>query len=173
MSVGKKLMSNTAYLFLDWLSVSLMGFFYWFIAGKTLLPEEYGVVSTSVNLAAFLSTISLLGINTALWKLLPEYEARKEKGKSKQLIKFSFQIALLTNLLILLIFVGFSNTVSSALKIPTCHSIDSFCNALFNPFLSFRLNNLCLSKNEVLLFIELFWSFDQRHTCNTLNISWI
>jgi len=123
MSVGKKLMSNTAYLFLDWLSVSLMGFFYWFIAGKTLLPEEYGVVSTSVNFATFLSTISLLGINTALWKLLPEYEVRKGKGKSKQLIKFSFQIALLTNLLILLIFVGFSNTVSSALKIPLLATI--------------------------------------------------
>jgi O-antigen/teichoic acid export membrane protein len=123
MSVGKKLVSNTTYLFLDWLLVSLIGFVYWFIIGKILPPEEYGIVSTVVNFATFLSTLSLLGINTALWKLVSEYEAKKEVGKIKSLIRFSFQIILLTNLLILISFLFFNNFISSVLKIPATASI--------------------------------------------------
>ena len=123
MSTGKKLISNTAYLFLDWLLVSLIGFFYWFISGKTLLPEEYGIVSTVVNFATFLSVISLLGINTALWKLISEYEAKKERGKTKSLVKFSYQIVLLSNLSILILFLLFNNFFSSILKIPSSVSL--------------------------------------------------
>jgi O-antigen/teichoic acid export membrane protein len=123
MSVRKKLISNTAYLFLDWFTVTLLGFFYWFIAGKTLQPEEYGIVSTVVNFAIFLSTLSLLGINTALWKLISENEAKKDVGKIKSLIKFSYQIIFLTNLLILTLFLFFNDFIASTLKIPQSASI--------------------------------------------------
>jgi len=123
MSVSKKLLSNTTYLFLDWFLVSLIGFLYWFISGKILPPEEYGIVSTVVNFATFLSTFSLLGINTALWKLVSEYEAKKEVGKIKSLISFSYQIILLTNSLILISFLFFNNFISSVLKIPATASI--------------------------------------------------
>ncbi|MDT7859116.1 MAG: oligosaccharide flippase family protein [Candidatus Aenigmarchaeota archaeon] len=123
MSVRKKLISNTTYLFLDWFTVTLLGFFYWFIAGKTLQPEEYGIVSTVVNFAIFLSTLSLLGINTALWKLISENEAKKDVGKIKSLIKFSYQIILLTNLLILTLFLFFNDFIASTLKIPQTASI--------------------------------------------------
>jgi stage V sporulation protein B len=118
MSLGKKLISNSAYLLLDWLLVSVLGFFYWFIAGKTLVPEEYGIVSTSVNLATFLSTLSLLGLNAAIWKLLPEYQAKNEKGKIKSLIKFSFWLSLLTNVILSIILIAASSLLSSILKIP-------------------------------------------------------
>jgi stage V sporulation protein B len=123
MSSSKKLISNTAYLSLDWFIVSLIGFLYWLIAGKTLLPEEYGVVSTVVNFATFLSTISLLGISTALWKLISEYEAKKESGKIKSLIKFSYQIVLITNILILSLLLLFNEFISSILKIPVNASL--------------------------------------------------
>jgi len=118
MSLGKKLISNSAYLLLDWLLVSILGFFYWFIAGKTLIPEEYGIVSTSINLATFLSTLSLLGLNTAIWKLLPEYQAKNEKGKIKSLIKFSFWLSLFINIILSIIIIVTSFWFSSTLKIP-------------------------------------------------------
>jgi O-antigen/teichoic acid export membrane protein len=123
MFVRKKLISNTTYLFLDWFTLTLLGFFYWFIAGKTLQPEEYGIVSTVVNFAIFLSTLSLLGINTALWKLVSENKAKKDVGKIKSLIKFSYQIILLTNLLILTLFLFFNDFIASTLKIPQSVSI--------------------------------------------------
>jgi stage V sporulation protein B len=118
MSLGKKLISNSAYLFLDWFLVSVVGFIYWFIAGKTLLPKEYGIVSTSVNSANFLSTLSLLGLNAAIWKLLPEYQAKNEKGKIKSLIKFSLQLSLLINIILSIVLIALSSLLSSVLKIP-------------------------------------------------------
>ena len=118
MSLGKKLISNSTYLLLDWLLVSILGFFYWFIAGKTLIPEEYGIVSTSINLAIFLSTLSLLGLNAAIWKLLPEYQAKNEKGKIKSLIKFSFWLSFFINVILSIIIIVTSFWLSSTLKIP-------------------------------------------------------
>jgi len=118
MSLSKKLISNSAYLFIDWFLVSVIGFLYWFVAGKTLLPEEYGIVSTSINFATFLSTLSLLGLNSAVWKLLPEYQARNEKGKIKSLIKFSFWLSFLINIILSVVLIAASYLLSSILKIP-------------------------------------------------------
>jgi stage V sporulation protein B len=115
---SKKLISNSAYLLLDWILVSILGFLYWLIAGKTLEPEEYGIVSTSVNFATLLSSLSLLGLNAAIWKLLPEYQAKNEKGKIKSLIKFSFWLSFLTNIILSIILIATSSLLSSILKIP-------------------------------------------------------
>ena len=155
MSVSKKLISNTTYLFLDWLLVTLIGFLYWFIAGKTLPPEEYGIVSTVVNFATFLSTLSLLGINTALWKLVSEYETKKEVGKIKSLIRFSYQIILLTNFLILISFLFFNNFISSALKIPATAGI-------LIPFAMFSLTLASISGSIIYAFqnMKLYLSTD-------------
>lgn len=119
MSISRKLISNTIYLFLDWFVYTMIGFFYWFIAGKNLLPEEYGIVSTSVNLAMVLSGVSLLGLNIAVWKLIPEYLSKKQEGKINSLIKFSFKIIILSNIFLLLIFFIFPGNLAALLKIPT------------------------------------------------------
>lgn len=118
MSLNQKLISNTIYLFADWFIVTLMGFLYWFIAGKTLLRAEYGIVSTSTNLAIVLSGISLLGINSAVWKLIPEYLEKKQEGKIRSLIRFSLKILLISNLILVIILFMFSHFLQSVLKIP-------------------------------------------------------
>ncbi|MCC5994088.1 MAG: oligosaccharide flippase family protein [Candidatus Aenigmarchaeota archaeon] len=118
MSLEEKLVSNSLYLFLDWLLVTILGFFYWIVAGKTLLPEEYGIVSTSINFATFLSTLSLFGLNAAIWKLLPEYQCEREREKIKSLIRFSFQLPLLINIILSILLVSLSSFFSSMLKIP-------------------------------------------------------
>jgi len=119
MSISRKLISNTLYLFLDWFILTLMGFLYWFIAGKTLLPEEYGIIATSTNLAMVLSGISLLGLNVSVMKLLPEYLSRKQNKKIVSLIRFSLKIIISTNLVIVLILVLFSNSIAFILKVST------------------------------------------------------
>jgi O-antigen/teichoic acid export membrane protein len=117
MSISKKLISNTIYLFADWFVLTLMSFLYWLIAGKTLLPEEYGIISTSINLATLLSGISLLGLNAAVWKLIPEYLARKKEAEVNSLIKFSLKITILSSLAFLLALVLLSSFLFPILKI--------------------------------------------------------
>ncbi|MEM5879101.1 MAG: oligosaccharide flippase family protein [Candidatus Aenigmatarchaeota archaeon] len=113
-----KLISNTIYLFLEWFVVNLLSFLYWLTTGKTLLPEEYGIVSTTTNLAMVLSGISLLGLNLSVMKLLPEYLSRKENKKVVSLMRISLQIIILTNLAIALILILFSVQIASSLKVP-------------------------------------------------------
>lgn len=118
MSISKKLISNTIYLFLDWFVLTSMGFLYWFIAGKTLLPEESGIIATSTNLAMVLSGISLLGLNLSVMKLLPEYLSKKQNKKIAFLSRFSLKIIFLSNLIITLILVLSSEFLASLLKVP-------------------------------------------------------
>jgi len=95
-----------------------MGFLYWLIAGKILLPKEYGIVSTSLNLALMLSGISLLGINIANQKLIPEFIARKAKRKVNSLIKFSLKVSTLSSLSFSISLFLLSPFLSSILNIP-------------------------------------------------------
>lgn len=118
MSVNKKLISNSIYLFLDWLIVAIMSFLYWLIAGKTLLPEEYGIVSTTTNLTIVLSNVSMLGLNTAVWKLIPEYQVRKEYGKINSIIKFSLKIVVFSSLTFSFILIFLSSFLQPIIKIP-------------------------------------------------------
>lgn len=118
MILRKKLISNTFYLLLDWFLVSILSFLYWLVAGKTLLPQEYGIVSTSVNLISLLSGIAILGLGTAVWKLIPEYLAKKQKKKVSGLIKFSLKTILISNLLIATLLLIFYPFLTSVLKVP-------------------------------------------------------
>ncbi len=116
--IKDKLISNTIYLFLDWASLSVIGFFFWFIAGKFLLPVEYGIVSTSVNLALLVGSASLLGLHFTVWKLIPEFLGRREHMKINSLIKSSMKFVLISNSIILVTTLMFSSFISSVLKMP-------------------------------------------------------
>jgi len=133
MSVEKKLAANTFYLFLNWFSISGLSFLYWFIAGKTLNPSEYGIIATSVNFMSILSAISLLGFTTALNKLIPEYLV-KNQGKIKSLIIFSVKVVSIINASIVLLLIFFSPQLSQILK--TNQEV-IFITAIGTIFLSF------------------------------------
>lgn len=118
MPVKDKLISNTIFLFLDWFALTIIGFLFWFVAGKTLLKAELGIVSTSINFALILGGLSLLGLQAAVWKLTPEYLAKRQNNKIISLIRFSLKVMLLSNLIILLILFSLSSYISHILKIP-------------------------------------------------------
>jgi O-antigen/teichoic acid export membrane protein len=118
MSVTKKLISNTIYLFLDWFVLNFIGFLYWSVAAKTLSPYDYGVISTSVNLTSLIANITSLGLGTAVSKLIPEYLAKNEIKKVKYLMRFSLKIIGLFNLSVVLLFFLFQSAFASMLKIP-------------------------------------------------------
>jgi O-antigen/teichoic acid export membrane protein len=88
------------------------------IAGKTLLPEEYGILSTSINFALIFSGMSLLGLNLTMMKLLPEYLSKKQDEKIVLLSRFSLKIVFLSNLAITLFLLLFSNYIADWIKAP-------------------------------------------------------
>ena len=116
--IGEKLISNTFYLFLDWFALSIIGFFFWFASGKLLLPEAYGIVSTSVNLALLLGGASLLGLHLASWKLIAGYTVRKKNKKIVALTRFSLKFVIISNLVVLAMLFSLSPFLLTILKIP-------------------------------------------------------
>lgn len=118
MSISKKLISNTVYLFLDWFVLTIMGFFYWLIAAKLLLPYDYGVISTTINLTGVVVGVGALGLGTAAAKLIPEYSAKKQERKVSYIIKFSSKVVISVSSLLALGFLLFSPALAVIFKIP-------------------------------------------------------
>ncbi|MEM5797306.1 MAG: oligosaccharide flippase family protein [Candidatus Aenigmatarchaeota archaeon] len=118
MKVEKKVFSNTVYLLMDWLVTSAFSFLFWFIIGKTLLPEFFGIISTSINTAILLSGISFLGFHGALIKLIPEFVKKRQVGNIVELNKFTLKIILLSNLIIAIFLLVFSQAITVLVKLP-------------------------------------------------------
>lgn len=89
---GEKLIGNSLFLFTDWVAITFLSLFYWFIIGKTLPPESYGIISASVNLMIIISGFTLVGMQLAVPKLISEYVEERKNEKSKNLIAFSLRL---------------------------------------------------------------------------------
>ena len=119
MSFREKLISNTTYLFFDWVFTSLISLFYWFIIGKTFLPFQYGIIATSTQIAIMLSGISMLGLNSAAIKLIPELIKKKQQNKIPCLIRYSIKIILPFLTCIAIFLIIFSRQLSPILNLET------------------------------------------------------
>jgi putative peptidoglycan lipid II flippase len=117
MRIGEKLISNTFYMFLDWIFLVIFSFIFWFSLGKTLSREELGAVSTLTSFIMLLSWISLFGVGLALQKLIPEFQ-RKNSKKLYSLIRISLNPVIVVTGITLLILLIFSNQLSAILKVP-------------------------------------------------------
>jgi O-antigen/teichoic acid export membrane protein len=117
MSLKLKAISNTFFLSLEWISTILLSFLYWIAIVKFLDPNDYGIITTSVNLMMLFASLSSLGFNTAIIKLLPEYLDKEKKGKINSLIKFSTKITLIVDLIFIILLLFFSSALFSILKI--------------------------------------------------------
>lgn len=118
MSEQRKLISNTIYLLLNWMAVASFSFFYWLVAGKLLLPEQYGIVSTAVNLAVLLSGITMLGLGITSMKLIPEYSEKNQDKKISGLVRFGRKIIFISNITFALIILLLSPLLIQILKLP-------------------------------------------------------
>ncbi len=114
MGHGKKLVSNTIYLFLDLFSMTILGFLFWIVVGKFLGPQEYGTISTFFNLIIFLGTIIPLGLGVALMKFISEYEKTRKKEQIKAMINYSIRIVIIVLLIVSILF-GIGNAELSGL----------------------------------------------------------
>lgn len=118
MTIRHKLVSNTTYLSLNWVSVTVFSLGFWLLLGKTLSPSSYGVVSVSLQVATFLSGVAALGLTGAINKLVAEFLERKQMDKVQGIIMFSFKSVIAASLLIAVALAAMSGTLAPLLKMP-------------------------------------------------------
>jgi len=116
MSLRIKAISNTFYLTMDWFFINLTSFLYSYVIWRTLPPENYGIVTTSVSLMMILSSITSFGLTTSLPKLMAEYVKNKQHKKLEILLNLSLKIVLISNLILLPILFVSSPYLASVLK---------------------------------------------------------
>ena len=109
MSVRKKLISNTFYLFLNWFSVTFFSLLYWLLLGKFFSPADYGIISTSTQFSLFLAAVSFLGLNWTTIKLLPEFIQKKKMREISYLINFSLKTFIFSSSLFVILFLILSS----------------------------------------------------------------
>jgi O-antigen/teichoic acid export membrane protein len=112
----RQLIANSVFLFFDYLSLSILSFLFWLIAGKTLAPEEYGIVATTINLILLLSFLCSLGFAPTIRKLTSEYASKKQKKKISALARFSIKVLLFSHLVTIFLLVLFSDRLSIVFK---------------------------------------------------------
>jgi O-antigen/teichoic acid export membrane protein len=118
MTIKRKLFSNTIYLFLDWIGISFFSFLFWVILAKNLSTTEYGYVTTTVNFIIIVSVFSVLGINSALTKLISEFVEKGKRNTGYSYIKFSLKLLSFFLLITSVLLFIFSNNISGFLKLP-------------------------------------------------------
>ncbi|MFQ6119763.1 MAG: oligosaccharide flippase family protein [Methanosarcinales archaeon] len=119
-SIGEKLISNTFYLFLDWVTIAFFSFIFWSVTAKFLNDRDLvGIVSTSINFTILVYGFSTLGMISALKKLVPEIRKTKGKKGLYSLAKISIKPVLVSLLIISLILFSFSSQLSVLVNIPT------------------------------------------------------
>lgn len=118
MGIKENIISNTVYLFADQIAVTFLSFLFWVVIGKTLPPDYYGIIATSTTIITLVSVLALLGVNTAIGKLIPEYTEENKRGKIANLVKFSLKFSLVANLVLALIFIFLSPQLSDIFKMP-------------------------------------------------------
>jgi stage V sporulation protein B len=121
MGFGKKLISNTSFLLMDWFLVTIFSFLFWLVIGKFLSKQDVGIITTSVSTVIILSSISFFGFSPTISKLIPEYIQHKQQKLSAALIKFAAKILLVSNIAIVAVLTIFSTQIASLLKILPIH----------------------------------------------------
>lgn len=118
MATSDKLIGNSAFLFLDWLAITVLSLIFWLIIGKTLPREIYGIVATALNIMLILSSVSLLGLHTTLTKLISEFKEKNQIGKIRNLVRFSMKTGLSVSLAVAAAVAVLSPFLSPILNLP-------------------------------------------------------
>jgi len=113
--IAEKAVSNTIYLALNWISITFLSLIFWIVAGKFLLPSEYGKGTTAFQIVFFLSSIANLGLGFALNKKIPELIAKRQEKKIPTLIKFSLRIVFSTGIILFFVIILLTPLLSEKL----------------------------------------------------------
>ncbi len=94
MSMREKLVTNATFLSLNWVAITILPVFFWFIVGKMLPPESYGIIATALQVTVFMSFIASFGFPMVLDKLIPELLEKHEEDKIQGVINHTFSVTM-------------------------------------------------------------------------------
>jgi O-antigen/teichoic acid export membrane protein len=99
MSTKDKLISNTAYLFLNWIIITAFSMAFWMILGKTVDKPSLGIVATAIQLSSLIVPIVLLGMDSMSNRLIPLFINKDDKERVRGIIEASVKYVLAASLI--------------------------------------------------------------------------
>jgi len=118
MGIIDRAVSNTYYMFLSWFSITFASFLFWFIFGKLLTPEEYGISLTTINFTIFVTGLIQIGLPGAIGKLVSEYAGVGNKRRIKEIISSALTVLLISSTVSTVVIFLLKDLIVSYLKIP-------------------------------------------------------
>ncbi|MFH0889576.1 MAG: polysaccharide biosynthesis C-terminal domain-containing protein [Candidatus Aenigmatarchaeota archaeon] len=95
-----RIISNTFYLTLDWIVLTLSGYVYWVLMSKMLPVGEIGKFSVLFNTSLFLVGISTMGMNAAVTRLFPEYQMKNDKKAISSAVLWTLKTTTITTIIL-------------------------------------------------------------------------
>jgi O-antigen/teichoic acid export membrane protein len=119
MAVTQRLLSNASYLSADWVLNVISSAVFWIVAAKFILPADYGVTATSINLMMILFTLSNLGLTASASVIVPKIVKRYGSSSAGAVSRNMMLIALFVPMILALPVFLFSGQISAAVKMPS------------------------------------------------------
>ena len=113
-----ELISNSFYLMMDWVTITILSMIFWLVVGKTLPASGYGIVATTVNISLLIAAFALAGLPSAATNLISKYTKLRQFGKARGLIKFCLKFSIVVNIILAGIIILFSNEISAITNLP-------------------------------------------------------
>lgn len=113
--IAKKIASNVMYFSLHWFALTILGYLFYIILGKMLIPEQYGILFTVTSSFYIFSVFTGVGFVEALPKIVPELLKANKMQEARSLISFSIKFVFIFSLVISSLLFLFSNNISSLL----------------------------------------------------------
>ncbi len=118
MEVKGRLMSNTVYLMISWVSSVFLNFFFQVVATKTLLPEELGILATAINFCVIIATLLTFGMEQTTQRLTSYYLGKNKSDFLKSVLWFFLTATIFFNVLTIIVLLVFSQQIAQLVKIP-------------------------------------------------------
>lgn len=116
--VRQKLMSNTMYLMIAWVSSIFLNFFFQLTATKTLLPEELGILATAINFAAITAAMLTFGMEQTTQRLTAYYLGKPKNEYLKSVLWFFLLAIGFLTIFTITVLLIFSSEISQLTKLP-------------------------------------------------------
>jgi O-antigen/teichoic acid export membrane protein len=91
----KKILSDFLYYLIDMGFVAAIGWLFYIIMGKMLVPAEYGALMTIIAFFLILTPLTAIGFNEAMAKFIPELLMKKDRKRIKSYLKWVLKYSLL------------------------------------------------------------------------------
>ena len=175
MSTVRKVISNTGYLFLDSAVITILGYLFWVILGKMLVPESMGAYSTIMNISLLITSFTAAGFARTGIKLISEYSTKNQKKHVSGFIRWSFKWSTVLNVIVgvLLVVYMFFIPFFNYLTVPIVTGIilyiavniyyiltSNYLVGLQNIKLLFKTNLISYILKVILAIVFIYFGFD-------------